>query len=78
MNAPLKTPAPRDRTLVCTEAEIAQHSPAVAALSGPATADSLVDRVINHDFTAARSLLPLAFVHLLILDPPYNLTKNYP
>ena len=69
MNAPLKTPAPRNRTLVCTEADIAEHTPAVAALSGSATADSLVDRVINQDFATARSLLPLAFVDLLILDP---------
>ncbi len=33
--------------------------------------------MINQDFTAARNLLPLAFVNLLVLDPPYNLTKNY-
>ena len=77
MNAPLKTPAPRNRTLVCTEADIAEHTPAVAALPGPATADSLVDRVVNQDLAAARTFLPLAFVDLLILDPPYNLTKNY-
>lgn len=64
-------------TSFSTLASSRRYSPAIVALSGPATAESLVDRVINQDFTAARNLLPLAFVNLLVLDPPYNLTKNY-
>jgi site-specific DNA-methyltransferase (adenine-specific) len=33
--------------------------------------------VINQDFRDACPLLPRAFVDLLILDPPYNLTKDF-
>lgn len=73
----MKTPAPRNRTLVCTETEMAEYLPAVAELSAAATAESLAGRVINQDFTVARPFLPLGFVDLLILDPPYNLTKDY-
>lgn len=33
--------------------------------------------MINQDCNNAVPLLPRSFVDLLILDPPYNLTKNY-
>ena len=37
----------------------------------------LTDRIINQGYEDARQYLPEGFVDLLILDPPYNLTKNY-
>lgn len=77
MSLDLKIPAPRNRTLVCTPADVAEYSAAVAPLSEPESAETLADRVIHQDFIAARPFLPRAFVDLLILDPPYNLTKNY-
>ena len=46
-------------------------------LSAPVSADSLTDRIVNQDFDEARPFLPNGFADLLILDPPYNLTKNY-
>jgi len=39
--------------------------------------ESLTGRIVNQDFRAACPFLPLGFVDLLILDPPYNLTKNF-
>src|SRR6266540_4319390 len=73
----MKTRAPRNRTLTCTEAEIARYSADLLCLSGVASVASLTDRIVNQDFCLARPFLPDGFVDLLILDPPYNLTKNY-
>jgi site-specific DNA-methyltransferase (adenine-specific) len=73
----MKTRAPRNRTLTCTGTEIAVLSAELLQLSAPASAESLTDRIINQDFDGVRLFLPNGFVDLLILDPPYNLTKNY-
>jgi len=37
----------------------------------------LTDHIVNQDLDNAVPFLPTGFVDLLILDPPYNLTKNY-
>jgi site-specific DNA-methyltransferase (adenine-specific) len=73
----MKPRAPRNRTLTCTDAEIARYSAGLLCLSGAASIASLTDRIVNQDFCLARPFLPEGFVDLLILDPPYNLTKNY-
>ncbi len=73
----MKTRAPRNRTLTCGEEEQAVLSDDLLHLSATATVESLTNRVINQDFTEVRQFLPKRFVDLLILDPPYNLTKNY-
>ncbi len=46
-------------------------------LSHPAAVEDVTDRVVNQDFSDVVPLLPRSFVSLLILDPPYNLTKNF-
>jgi len=73
----MKTRAPRNRTLTCTDAEIARLSSGLLRLSAAACAELITDRIINQDFHEACPFLPQGFVDLLILDPPYNLTKNY-
>ncbi len=73
----MKPRAPRNRTLTCTDAEIAGLSAGLLRLSAAACAESITDRIINQDFHEACPFLPKGFVDLLILDPPYNLTKNY-
>lgn len=73
----MKTRAPRNRTLTCTNDELSLLSTELPHLSEAASIESLTDRVINQDFEEACPLLPRSFVDLLILDPPYNLTKNY-
>src|SRR5215510_550769 len=73
----MKTRAPRNRTLTCTEAERVRYAVDLLSLSGAASVASLTDRIVNQDFCLARPFLPEGFVDLLILDPPYNLTKNY-
>lgn len=73
----MKKRAPRNRTLTCTMAEQESLSGDFLRLTGAATIESLTDRIVNQDLMEAVPLLPRAFVDLLILDPPYNLTKNY-
>ena len=37
----------------------------------------MLDKIINQDIFTVAAYLPKKFADLLILDPPYNLTKNY-
>jgi site-specific DNA-methyltransferase (adenine-specific) len=73
----MKTRAPRNRTLTCTDEEIAIFSSQLLRLRQYATADNVTNRVINQDLLDAARFLPHSFVDLLILDPPYNLTKDF-
>lgn len=73
----MKTRAPRNRTLTCNAEEMSLLSDELLQLSHPITADLLTDRIINQDFHTVCSFLPRSFVDLLVLDPPYNLTKNF-
>ena len=73
----MKTRAPRNRTLTCTDDELSVLATELLRLSAPANAELLTNRIINQDLTEALPYLPTAFVDLLVLDPPYNLTKNY-
>ncbi|HEY2784064.1 MAG TPA: DNA methyltransferase [Fimbriiglobus sp.] len=73
----MKERAPRNRTLTCNDAEIAELGSGLMSLTARARPDEIIGRIIHQDFLEARRFLPPAFVDLLILDPPYNLTKNY-
>lgn len=73
----MKQRAPRNRTLTCTPEELAALSPELLQLSEPIDLPAVSDRVIQGDTRALLSLLPRAMADLVILDPPYNLTKNY-
>jgi site-specific DNA-methyltransferase (adenine-specific) len=73
----MKKRAPRNRTLTCTEAELVSLSTDLLQLTEPVSPESLTDRIVNLDLDHALPFLPTGFVDLLILDPPYNLTKNY-
>lgn len=46
-------------------------------LNNTATLPEIMDKTINGDTFAVIEKLPLGFVDLLIVDPPYNLSKNY-
>ncbi len=69
--------AQRNRTLTCSDAEMAELASELLRLAAPARPDEIIGRVIHQDFHEVRRFLPQAFVDLMILDPPYNLTKNY-
>ncbi|MCH8814545.1 MAG: site-specific DNA-methyltransferase [Chloroflexi bacterium] len=69
--------APRNRTLTCSPRERADYKSRLLDLVAPSSPDRLANRVVNQDFFAAAPYLPQGFVNLLLLDPPYNLSKNY-
>jgi site-specific DNA-methyltransferase (adenine-specific) len=73
----MKDRAPRNRTLSCSEAELATLAKELLRLSAPSRPEEIIGRIIHQDFRVARKFLPSAFADLVILDPPYNLTKKY-
>jgi site-specific DNA-methyltransferase (adenine-specific) len=73
----VKERAPRNRTLTCSDKELTSLSPDLLRLAGPATSDEIIGRIVHQDYHEVRPFLPLAFADLVILDPPYNLTKSY-
>ncbi len=72
-----KQRAPRNRTLCLTGDEIASIRSRLLHLSEPASLSSILDRTICQDVIEAARCLPDQFVDLLVLDPPYNLTKTF-
>jgi len=77
LSADTKIRAPRNRTLTCDESERALYSTSFLRPSGLATKESLLDSIIHKEVESALPFLPDQFCDLLVVDPPYNLTKNY-
>jgi len=72
-----KPRAARNRTLTCTTEELSALGRQLATLDAPATPADMENRILHQDIFEAGPHLPRQFVDLLILDPPYNLAKNY-
>jgi len=72
-----KTRAPRNRTLTCSAEELNNFSSRLSQLSAPATSCLIENRIFNQDVFEASKYLPKAFADLIVLDPPYNLSKNF-
>ncbi len=73
-----KKRADRNRTLTLSEAELTELERKLLKPSGSRLSISDIEnRIIHDDFRRAVELLPDAFVDLLIVDPPYNLTKDF-
>ena len=69
----MKTRAKRNRTLTLTDEDRIRLRPVLADSPG----DNLCDWILNMDLADALPLLPEKQFDLLILDPPYNLDKNF-
>jgi len=76
-NVSVKERAPRNRTLTCSAQEIERFSQGFAKLDGPTTTRELEGKVINQDLFEVSPHLPKGFADLIVLDPPYNLFKNF-
>ena len=72
-----KERAPGNRTLTVNEAEKAQLLRQTVSLSEPATIDDVKNKLIHQNLFSALEFLPESFVDLLIVDPPYNLNKQF-
>ncbi|MEB3233719.1 MAG: DNA methyltransferase [Leptolyngbyaceae bacterium] len=73
----MKNRAPRNRTLTCSEQEIKTLTQSLLSPKSQLCIDDLAGKIINQDFFKVSKYLPQKFVDLLVMDPPYNLSKNY-
>ena len=69
--------AGRNRTLALTASDAAEYESALLTLSKPAKLRDITNRILHQDMMEAAPLLPEAFVDVLFLDPPYNLSKRF-
>ena len=69
--------APRNQTLTLTEEQYAQLQKRLDVPTVPLTAPDMENRVFNCDLFDVLDSLPERFVDLMIIDPPYNLTKEF-
>ena len=69
--------APRNRTLVLSDETCAELEKSLLVPSAKLTPAEAEDRLILGDVTRVAPLLPERFADLLILDPPYDLDKDF-
>ena len=67
----------RNRTLRCEAHECAELEKRLITLDAPTPIEKIVDKIIHQDIFKAAPYLPPKFADLVVVDPPYNLTKNY-
>jgi len=72
-----KIRAPRNKTITLNEEEKILYAEDLVSVKEPVRLDSIENKVINQDIFSVLDFLPEDFVDLLILDPPYNLTKTF-
>lgn len=72
-----KARASRNRTMTLEKAEIPALRDELVHLEEPVQPETILDRVVCQDLFAAAPLLPRQWVDLLIVDPPYNLSKTF-
>jgi site-specific DNA-methyltransferase (adenine-specific) len=73
----MKARAPRNRTLTVHEDECAFLMHQTISLAMPIAPSQIEDRLIHQDLFSCVDFLPDQFIDLLIVDPPYNMTKTF-
>jgi site-specific DNA-methyltransferase (adenine-specific) len=73
----IKARAPRNRTLSCSEQERVRLAQNLRRLTGTLAPDDLSGVLVNQDLFEAAACLPRRFADLIILDPPYNISKDF-
>jgi site-specific DNA-methyltransferase (adenine-specific) len=72
-----KQRSPRNRTLQMSGEEMRMLRGRLLTLSVPADVAGIINRTVLGDLFVAVDYLPSEFVDLMIVDPPYNLTRNF-
>ncbi len=73
----MKKKSPRNQTIELSESEIDYFSNKLIKVNGPVSVSEILNKTINQDLLEVLDYLPESFVDLLIVDPPYNLTKSF-
>ncbi len=69
--------SPRNRTINLTQEEINSLKKKLLKAEKDIKKDTLTNKIINGDVFAVLPHLPDSFVDLMVVDPPYNLTKEF-
>jgi len=72
-----KERAPRNRTLAVNDDDRRTYKEHILYPNGELTTDTIINRTICSDLFQIIDSLPHSFVDLLVIDPPYNLNKNF-
>ena len=72
-----KQRAGRNRTIALSEEDVSRLGPKVLLPGDLTETLSFADVLVNGDILNVLGLLPDAFADLIIVDPPYNLTKTF-
>jgi site-specific DNA-methyltransferase (adenine-specific) len=72
-----KVRAQRNRTITLSRAEKEHYGNDLIRITKPASVNKIENKIVNQDTFETLTFLPDNFVDLLILDPPYNLTKTF-
>jgi site-specific DNA-methyltransferase (adenine-specific) len=67
----------RNRTIRLSKEEEKKYSTELLKISSPQTVNKVINKIINQDYFEAVEYLPHHSVDLLVVDPPYNLDKNF-
>ena len=69
--------APRNRTLTLSDEERDWYKSQLLSEADLTGNNDIINKTINADIMAALPYIPNGFADLIIIDPPYNLTKNF-
>lgn len=72
-----KQRAGRNRTMTLNDAEREELRKEISILSDNCAVDDAIDKTFNQNLFEALDYLPKHFADLIIIDPPYNLSKNF-
>lgn len=73
----MKERAPRNKTLTLTEEERKSLQSRLLSAQQVKSNTSLINKTIHGDALSLLSQLPAQIADLIIVDPPYNLSKNF-
>lgn len=73
----MKERAARNRTITVDTKQISELEKRLLLVERPVNAEEIVNKTINGDIFKVINYLPDAFADLLIVDPPYNLSKDF-
>lgn len=73
----MKKKSPLNRSVSISKSEIRKYSNRLINLHSKTSVDHLINKTIGQDLFEILDYLPDKFVDLMIVDPPYNLTKIF-
>ncbi len=73
----MKQRANMNRTLTCSADEMLELSKELLIIDKMVSSKEISGKIINQDIFEVAPKLPKEFIDLLIIDPPYNLSKDY-